>query len=84
RLTSCFAKAVELLRLGVSLKKTEVLYQPPPQDNHFHPPITIGESELESVQLFSYLYSITSSDIKIDKEIDSRLTNVGKTVIIVS
>ncbi|XP_050187470.1 uncharacterized protein LOC126648484 [Myiozetetes cayanensis] len=73
RLTSCFAEAAELFGLEVSLKKTEVLYQPAPQEVSHHPHITIGETELKSVQQFNYLGSIISSDGKIDAEIDNRL-----------
>ncbi|KAJ7413320.1 hypothetical protein BTVI_43795 [Pitangus sulphuratus] len=49
-LTSCFAEAAELFGLEVRLKKTEVLYQPGPQEVSHHPHIIIGESELKSVQ----------------------------------
>ncbi|KAJ7417948.1 hypothetical protein WISP_61900 [Willisornis vidua] len=66
-------KAAELFGLKVSLKKTEVLYQPAAQEVFHHPHITIGESELKLVQQFTYLGSIISSDSKIDKEIDYRL-----------
>ncbi|KAJ7414406.1 hypothetical protein WISP_84394 [Willisornis vidua] len=40
------AEAAELFGLKVSLKKTEVLYQPAPQEVFYHPHISIGESEL--------------------------------------
>ncbi|XP_051625679.1 uncharacterized protein LOC127461696 isoform X1 [Manacus candei] len=73
RLTSCFAEAAELFGLEVSLKKTEVLYQPAPQEVFHHPHITIGQSELKSVQQFNYLGSLISLDGKIDREIDNRL-----------
>ncbi|XP_027521360.1 uncharacterized protein LOC113957786, partial [Corapipo altera] len=76
RLTSCFADAAELFGLEVSLKKTEVLYQPAPQEVPHHPHITIGQSELKSVQQFNYLGNLISSDGKIDGEIDNRLAKV--------
>ncbi|KAJ7416834.1 hypothetical protein WISP_68266 [Willisornis vidua] len=69
----CAAEATELFGLEVSLKKTEVLYQPAPQEVFYDPHITIGESELKPVQQFTYLGSIISSDGKIDKEMDNRL-----------
>ncbi|XP_051627166.1 uncharacterized protein LOC127462545 [Manacus candei] len=79
RLTSCFADAAELFGLEVSLKKTEVLHQPAPQEVFLHPHITIGKSELKSVQQFNYLGSLISSDGKIDGEIDNRLTKAYNT-----
>ncbi|KAJ7418260.1 hypothetical protein WISP_59840 [Willisornis vidua] len=54
-------EADELSGLEISLKKTDVLYQSAPQEIFQHPPITIGESELKSVQQFTYLGSIISS-----------------------
>ena len=59
--------------LEISLKKTEVLYQPAPREEYRSPHITIGQSELKSVHQFSYLGCTISSDAKIDKEIDNRL-----------
>ncbi|KAJ7405164.1 hypothetical protein BTVI_70001 [Pitangus sulphuratus] len=72
-LTFCFAEAAELFGLEVSLKKTEVLHQPAPQEVSHHPHITIGETELKSAQQFNYLGSIISLDGKIDAQIDNRL-----------
>ncbi|XP_051667216.1 uncharacterized protein LOC127481693 [Manacus candei] len=66
-------EAAKLFGLEVSLKKTEVFYQPASQEVFHHPHITIGESELKSVQKFNYLGSLISSDSKIDREIDNRL-----------
>ncbi|KAJ7423430.1 hypothetical protein WISP_33871 [Willisornis vidua] len=72
-LTFCFAEADMLFGLEVSLKKTELLYQSASQKVFHHPHITIGESELKSVQQFTYLGSIIFSDAKIDKEVDKGL-----------
>ena len=66
---SCFANASQLFGLEVSLKKTEVLYQPAPRDVYHPPDTTIGETELNSVQQFSYLGCTISSDARIDKEL---------------
>ena len=68
-ITSCFANASQLFGLEVSLKKTEVLYQPAPRDVYHPPDTTIGETELNSVQQFSYLGCTISSDARIDKEL---------------
>ena len=76
-ITSCFANAAQLFGLQVSLKKTEVLYQPAPREVYHPPHITIGETELKSVQQFSYLGCTISSDARIEKEIDNRLAKAS-------
>ena len=55
RLTSCFAEAAQLFGLEISLKKTEVLYQPAPREEYCLPHITIGETVLRTVHQFTYL-----------------------------
>ena len=55
RLTSCFAEAAQLFGVEVSLKKTEVLYQPAPREEYCLPHITIGETVLKTVYQFTYL-----------------------------
>ncbi|CAH1249728.1 Hypp8672 [Branchiostoma lanceolatum] len=77
RVTSCFAEAAKLFGLEVSLKKTEVLHQPAPQEAYRTPYITIGETELKAVQQFTYLGSTISSDARIDKEVDNRLAKAN-------
>lgn len=77
RITSCFADTSRLFGLEVSLKKTEVLHQPAPQEEHRPPHITIGDTELKSTQQFTYLGCIISSDAKIDREIDNRLSKAN-------
>ncbi|XP_076065288.1 uncharacterized protein LOC143039298 [Oratosquilla oratoria] len=77
RITSCFADASRLFGLGVSLKKTKVLHQPAPQINYHQPHITIGDTELKSTQQFTYLGSTISSDARIEKKIDNRLSKAN-------
>ncbi|KAJ7419652.1 hypothetical protein BTVI_24604 [Pitangus sulphuratus] len=62
-LTSCFAEADELFGLEVSLKKTEVSYEPAPQEVFHHSHVIIVKRELKSVQQFNYLGNIISSDV---------------------
>ena len=71
RITSCFAEAAQLVGLEVSLKKTEVLHQPAPQEKYHPPSIFIEQSELKAVHQFSYIGYIITSDAKIDKEVDN-------------
>ena len=61
RLTSCFAEAAQLFGLEISLKKTEVLHQPAPQEEYHPPHISIDETELNTVHKFAYLGCIISS-----------------------
>ena len=77
RMTNCFAEACQLFGLEVSLKKTEVLYQPAPQVSYQSPSISIGQTALKSVQQFTYLGCVISSDAKIDKEVDNRLAKAS-------
>jgi len=77
RVTSCFAEASQLFGLEVSLKKTEVLHQPTPQEAFRPPHKTIGETELKAVQQFTYLGCTIYSDAKIDKEVDNRLAKAS-------
>ena len=76
-ITSCFANAAQLFGLEVSLKKMEVLYQLAPREVYHPPHITIGETELKSVQQFSYLGCTISSDARTDKEVDNRLAKAS-------
>ena len=73
-LISRFAEASQLFGLEVSLKKTEFLYQPAPREKYCLPHITIGETVLKTVHQFTYLECTITSDTKIDKEMDNRLT----------
>ncbi|GFO50142.1 RNA-directed DNA polymerase from mobile element jockey [Plakobranchus ocellatus] len=77
RLTSCFADASRLFGLEISLKKTEVLHQPAPQEAYHPPHITINSSELKSTPQFTYLGCTISSDARLDKEIDNRLARAN-------
>ncbi|GFO47334.1 hypothetical protein PoB_007383900 [Plakobranchus ocellatus] len=77
RLTSCFADASRLFGLEISLKKTEVLHQPAPQEAYHPPHILINSSELKSTPQFTYLGCTISSDARLDKEIDNRLARAN-------
>ena len=77
RITSCFAEAAQLFGLVVSLKKTEVLYQPAPKEETPPPHITIGTTELKNTHRFTYLGSTMTSDAKLDCETDNRLAKAN-------
>ena len=78
RVTSCFARSAKLFGLEVSLKKTEVLYQPAPCDEYHPPRIYIDNETLKPVLQFKYLGSIISSDAQVDADIDNRLSNASR------
>ena len=67
----------QLFGLEVSLKKTEVLHQPAPQNEYRAPYISIGETVLKSVEQFTYLGCAISSNARIDGEIDNRLAKAN-------
>ena len=71
-ITSCFAVCAQLFGLEVSLKKTEVLHQPAPQNEYRAPHISIGETVLKSVEQFTYL-----GCARIDREIDNGLAKAN-------
>ena len=71
-ITSCFADAARLFGLEVGLKKTEVLHQPDPREEFRPSHNTIGDTELKTT-----LGYIISSDAKIEKEIDHRLSKAN-------
>ena len=79
RITSCFAESAQLFGLEVSLKKTEVLHQPAPQNEYRAPHISIGKTVLKSVEQFTYLGCAISSNARIDGEIDNRLAKANST-----
>ena len=73
RLKSCFAEAAQFFGLEVSLKNTEVLYQPAPRKEYCLPHITIGKTVLKTIHRFTYLGCTITSDAKTDWEVDNRL-----------
>ena len=48
--------------LTISLKKTEVLYQPPLREAYSPPHISINGTNLNAVEHFAYLGSVISND----------------------
>ena len=76
-ITSCFAESAQLFELEVSLKKTEVLHQPAPQEEYHAPHISIGETNLKSLQQFMYLCCTISSNVRIDGEINNILAKAN-------
>ena len=58
RLCDCFSSASRRFGLTISIKKTEVLYQPARGNAYIPPEIFIEGVQLKAVELFKYLGSI--------------------------
>ena len=57
-----FSDAATNFGLTISLKKTEVLYQPPPRVAYSPPHISIDVTNLNAVEHFTYPGSVISND----------------------
>eukprot|EP00064_Thunnus_orientalis_P016553 superscaffoldBa00003311_g16619 len=72
-----FAKAAKAFALTISLKKTEVMYQPPPGEPYSPLHIPIDDTKFNTLEHFTYLGSIMSNDATTSKDLD----NYQKTTI---
>ena len=63
-----------------SLKKTEVLYQPPPREAYSPPDISIDGINLNAVEHFTYLGSVISNDATVSKDLDNRLSKANSSL----
>ena len=66
-------------RLTISLKKTEVLYQPPPQEAYSPPHISTDSTNLNTVEHFTCLGSVISNDATISTELDNSWSKASST-----
>ena len=74
RSANIFAAACIRFGLTISIKKTEVMFQPASsRESRAEPEIEINGCKLNVVNNFTYLGSIMSDDCKIDKEIKARI-----------
>ena len=73
RLCDCFSRASRRFGLTISIKKTEVLYQPARGNDYIPPAISIEGKQLKAVENFKYLGSTVSNDASIDAEITTRI-----------
>ena len=63
--------------LTVSIKKTEVVYQPPLGKPYKEPTVTVKGQRLKVVDRFTYLGSTLSRVMQIDDEINSRIAKAA-------
>ena len=73
----CVSNTARRFGLTVSLKKSEVLYQPKPESSYTPPVVKVYDTSLTSVDKFSYLGSTLSQNIGIDDDISMRLSRAG-------
>ena len=68
-----FAKACDDFGLTISIKKTEVMYQPAPNAPYSEPVITVNGEKLRVTEKFFYLGSTLSRSVSIDEEVSYRI-----------
>ena len=72
-----FSKACKNFGLTISIPKTEVMFQPAPDEPHYEPVITIDGHKLKNADKFPYLGSTMSNSATIDEEINRRLARAS-------
>ena len=68
-----FARSANRYGLTISIKKTEVLFQPRPGTLPHQPVITIGGEQLKAVDKFCYLGGFISQNARVDDEVTARI-----------
>ena len=63
--------------LTISIKKTEVVYQPAPGKSYREPTIIVKSQRLQVVDKFTYLGSTLSRVLHIDDEINARIVKAS-------
>ena len=63
--------------LTISIKKTEVVYQPAPGKPYKEPTITVKGQRLQVVDKFTYLGSTLSRVVQIDDEVNARIAKAS-------
>ena len=63
--------------LTISIKKTEVVYQPAPGKPYKEPTITVKGQRLKVVDKFTYLGSALSRVVQIDDEVNARIAKAS-------
>ena len=74
RMVDLFAEACVNFGLTISIKKTEVVFQPAPGESYVEPVITINGQKLKATEKFHYLVSGMSDSATIDNEINLRVS----------
>ena len=69
----CFSSACKAFGLTISIKKTKVMFTPPPGTEYYEPSIYVEGVRLDVVNTFPYLGSTMSRDGALDAEIHFRI-----------
>ena len=77
KLTDSLSKATKRFGLTISIKKTEVLFQPSVGSRKRMPEIQIDGKTLNNADSFTYLGSSLSASNSLDKEISSRIAKAS-------
>lgn len=72
-----FSAATKRFGLVISIKKTQVMYQPAPGQPYQSPHVHVDGVELEAVDKFVYLGSTLSRSVCIDDEVTHRLSKAS-------
>ena len=72
-----FSSAAKNLGLTISLKKTEVLYQPSPREAHSSPHMSINCTNLNAVEYLTYLGSVIFNGATVSKDLDNGLSKAS-------
>ena len=72
-----FSRACDNFGLTISVKKTEVLFQPKPGNPYSKPSIQVNGQELKAVENFTYLGSTLAQNANIDTEINNRIAKAS-------
>ena len=72
-----FSRSAKAFGLKINIKKTEVIYQPPPGVVTTGLSIKIDGQDLVVASKFKYLGSIVSNDNKLDAELTSRMSKAS-------
>jgi len=77
RMVDIFAEACANFGLTVSIKKTEIMFQPAPGEPYVEPHITVNGQRHDITDKFHYLGSVMSSSATIDDEISLRVARAS-------
>ena len=75
---SRFAQSAKQFGLKINIKKTEVMYQPPPGSSDAGGDIHIDGENLALVNRFKYLGTTVTNNNKLDTELEIRMSNASK------
>ena len=71
------SKAAKKFRLKIKIKKTELMFQLRPNEDHHDPVVAIDDTELTSAKSFCYLGSVMSFNGSLDGEITQQIRSAN-------